>query len=842
MLELAATTNTVEEDKKAAVVDRLTTRSSDDESDFLDDQPPSNDDTIDGTTQATQQQQQQQQQRGVEGRGIIKRKLLLITPLILCLYMLTDTTYHVNTTTTNNSYNNNNKQHLAFITALSRHPPSLRIFRIVSESAFLLLCTALALWVWEGNCSDSCSRDSSGRNECDEDATTTTRRIRISSHDVGQLLFGLPPNSITDNVAYRLYKTHRHRRMGNRNRRRSSMRRRGRRRKEEDDGERVGEQDDVDYRQHEVIRDEEEEEINENNDVNNNKGEGLPPPSSSLMMDPQPSPRTIRKNAYNLLNQLDQQDHYGDDDDEYDDNDNRHATSTTNEEEEATLPKPPTSTSVLGAAIDITTFMCMFLIFFTISSAEGGRYIDHTVRGGINISPNNNQDGENDSSSTINDENEISYMKFFARIAAPLFPITLFILSLVLLIIPWRKRKTLWTVVSLTIGAPFYEVTFRDGFIGDILTSTVRPLQDLAYTIVFLFLGLQAFWDDQSYNNTVLEDVPAIERSWILHTIILPACTLSPLWWRFLQNLRQCYDTKRRWPYLGNAFKYMLAAEVAIFGMFDPSLKKNWIWIICFGGATLYQVWWDVFMDWGLLEWNMDNVVSNYYHGSSTTSSSRNGLFWWWPYQLRVRRAYQSKWMYYTIFLINFCLRFVGMLTLLPPVYLSRSTGLIVNTWYDPDFQLFVGSLAASAEIFRRTIWALLRLEWEVIKTSSSSSSSPVSSTALPLITGKGMNGNGIPEESENDPDSDLNDLLHIGDKSEMKPMAISSSSESDGGAGGRRRLNIQFLGSRKGGITLESLSDMSNLNDIQILSELCAWATIFSGIAIIAAAHREVL
>jgi hypothetical protein len=31
-------------------------------------------------------------------------------------------------------------------------------------------------------------------------------------------------------------------------------------------------------------------------------------------------------------------------------------------------------------------------------------------------------------------------------------------------------------------------------------------------------------------------------------------------------------------------------------------------------------------------------------------------------------------------------------------------------------------------------------------------------------------------------------------------------------------------------------------LNDIQILSELCVWATVFSGVAIIAAAHREVL
>ena len=433
-----------------------------------------------------------------------------------------------------------------------------------------------------------------------------------------------------------------------------------------------------------------------------------------------------------------------------------------------------------------------------------------------------------------NDEEEISYMKFFAKIAAPLFPITLFLLSTLTLIIPWRKRKALWTIVSLTLGAPFYEVTFRDGFIGDILTSTVRPLQDLAYTVVFLFLGLQSWWDSQAYNPTSssstaatatsLDDVP-LERSWLLHTFILPACTLSPLWWRFLQNLRQCFDNKQRWPYLGNAFKYMLAAEVAIFGMFDPSLKKHPVWILCFFVATLYQVWWDVFMDWGLLEWNEDEVMYQYYHsnGNGSDRRRRRSFFWWWPYKLRSRRAYPHRWIYYTIFILNFCLRFVGMLTLLPPVYLSRRTGLIVNTWYDPDFQLFVGSLAAISEIFRRTIWALLRLEWEVIKTSPS-----------PLVSSKAKNKIDMTKGE----DDDLLDLLE--EETDMKPMAISSSSASD-----RDEMSsLGFLKSngKRSRITLASLSDMSNLNGIQILSELCAWATIFSGVAIIAAAHREIL
>ena len=69
-------------------------------------------------------------------------------------------------------------------------------------------------------------------------------------------------------------------------------------------------------------------------------------------------------------------------------------------------------------------------------------------------------------------------------------------------------------------------MTFRDGFIGDILTSTVRPLQDLAFTLFFIPVGIKAWW---SPYNTVDEmvDIP-LERNWLLHTVVLPACTLSP--------------------------------------------------------------------------------------------------------------------------------------------------------------------------------------------------------------------------------------------------------------------------------------------------------------------------
>jgi hypothetical protein len=275
-----------------------------------------------------------------------------------------------------------------------------------------------------------------------------------------------------------------------------------------------------------------------------------------------------------------------------------------------------------------------------------------------------------------------------------------------------------------------------------------------------------------------------------------------------LQNLRQCYDAKQRWPYLGNALKYFLAAEVATFGMFDPSVRQSPLWLTCFFVTTLYQVWWDVFMDWGLLE--IDPNFGHYCYNDATRQ-----WFWWWPYTLRSQRLYDRAWVYHVIFGLNFCLRFVGMMTLIPTVYLSRTTGLIVNAYKDPDFQLFAGSLVASAEIFRRTIWALLRLEWEVIKTNTERTKSEI---RYPL----GSDVSGLSSRSG----------TTLEDEEEMKPMKIASS-ETIGG------LSL-FTSRRK--FSAASFSDMTHLNDIQILSELCAWATVFSGVAIIAAAHREVL
>ena len=67
--------------------------------------------------------------------------------------------------------------------------------------------------------------------------------------------------------------------------------------------------------------------------------------------------------------------------------------------------------------------------------------------------------------------------------------------------------------------------------------------------------------------------------------------------------MKQVYESRQRWPYLGNAFKYFIAAQVAMIGVFHPQTSFNsFLWLGSFVIATLYQIWWDVFMDWGLLE------------------------------------------------------------------------------------------------------------------------------------------------------------------------------------------------------------------------------------------------
>jgi hypothetical protein len=42
---------------------------------------------------------------------------------------------------------------------------------------------------------------------------------------------------------------------------------------------------------------------------------------------------------------------------------------------------------------------------------------------------------------------------------------------------------------------------------------------------------------------------------------------------------------------------------VSVWGLFNDRLRRDSFWIAAFFAATLYQIYWDVFVDWNLLSW-----------------------------------------------------------------------------------------------------------------------------------------------------------------------------------------------------------------------------------------------
>jgi hypothetical protein len=184
--------------------------------------------------------------------------------------------------------------------------------------------------------------------------------------------------------------------------------------------------------------------------------------------------------------------------------------------ESSSVPSP---FSIVNAALDMLLLILLALFGFTLSSNSGtiiSIVDDRTIKrhwlSRLWSSP----------------------LRVISQIAAPVFPLVLFITMAVQAILPWRHRGPFWVVIAMTLTAPWHEVTFRDAFIGDVLTSSVRPLQDIAFTFSYLLFGLRGWWSSSYHDRSFLDqadaNVPTLERSWLVHTIVLPMCMISPLY------------------------------------------------------------------------------------------------------------------------------------------------------------------------------------------------------------------------------------------------------------------------------------------------------------------------
>ena len=101
----------------------------------------------------------------------------------------------------------------------------------------------------------------------------------------------------------------------------------------------------------------------------------------------------------------------------------------------------------------------------------------------------------------------------------------------------------------------------------------------------------------------------------------------------------------------------------------------------------------------------------------------------------------------------------------------------------------------ASAEIIRRTLWGLIRVEWEAIK---------------------------VKNEMSNGTDDDDHEV-------EMTPMKVFDAMES--WSQGTHEFSSRYK--------LPFTTDMLSMNKIQIFGELCLYTTTFAVLGLIIAAHR---
>lgn len=262
---------------------------------------------------------------------------------------------------------------------------------------------------------------------------------------------------------------------------------------------------------------------------------------------------------------------------------------------------------------------------------------------------------------------------------------------------PWDSRRTWLGMIGKVIAAPCYPVIFRDGYIGDILTSLVRVLVPLSFSLIYVLISVYAW-----LANDLQWTISMSDRWWshnsFTRMLLIPFLTLYPLVIRLLQCLRRSVETGQRWPHLANALKYSSAIVVIAFASFQPALRREAVWVASLVGATLFQYCWDLTQDWGMVVITVPSDQRSLLDTVTDISLS-----------LRSKRLLGPAWSYVLVMTCNLALRFAWTLTLLPaPDEDDRSMYATVLSHITP--------IVAAAEIVRRMVWGFYRLEFEQIE------------------------------------------------------------------------------------------------------------------------------
>ena len=267
-------------------------------------------------------------------------------------------------------------------------------------------------------------------------------------------------------------------------------------------------------------------------------------------------------------------------------------------------------------------------------------------------------------------------------VACPLFLLLFVVLRLIYNVVHGRMNHfgqgdslTVFNgaVLYRCLIAPFTVVTFRDIYAADVLTSFNKVINDGIYGGCWIFTG--AFLKTE---NDLIDHDDEVMCSPTNMANVATVVIAFVLWIRMAQCGRRYYDTKAI-PNLFNIVKYGLAFAVAVVGQFVDVLNPYYMTLVIV--ATLYKWYWDIAMDWGLLD------PAHYTEK---------------PYFLRPKRFFKD-YIYYVVSVIDLVLRFLWIVSLMPA---------------DDQEQFFGNYLSIQLgylEILRRAMWGVFRVEWEHI-------------------------------------------------------------------------------------------------------------------------------
>jgi len=274
------------------------------------------------------------------------------------------------------------------------------------------------------------------------------------------------------------------------------------------------------------------------------------------------------------------------------------------------------------------------------------------------------------------------------------YPLILVLYTIKCSIFPWRTMGPMWRAVGAIVLSPLTAPSFFQVYTADVFTSMIKIFQDIVWTCCFFFSGDFLILEVEKDGTSSHKEW---QKTFWYNSILIPLVCLLPLWIRFNQCLRRYISTKKRLPNLANAFKYAMSQTVTLFGTFHPLylmhhhdnynkrsfsilVEKDDIfqifWMGLFVTSSIYSFAWDIYFDWGL-------------------GRPQYAL-------LGPRLMFPSKLSYYLVALVDLFLRFMWVLTLVPPQ--SGAKFEIPN---------YLTAVTMNLELLRRTMWGFFRLEHE---------------------------------------------------------------------------------------------------------------------------------